>query len=429
MASKFFNDLKGARQGLWLFIPLLIVYSFSYFQRTAVPGTVFTQLLKEGFNAENIALIGSSFLFIYSLFQLVVGILADKFGGTRVVIVGGFLFVFGSILLPYCTSLSMMCLARFITGVGASSLYLSLVRETDRIFGRKNYSVFLGVVYFVGYSGGIFGSLPFAYLCSIWDWRYLLIIIGIASIVAYIVFLISSRKTPIPPINRQVSFSFKTWYDIFKNPYTLMVAFCSSANFGVYYIILSVFGKKFLEDCGNFSSNMAATVIMFLTFTCMCTIFSVGVAVRLMKNRRKVFMYFACGTNLLTTISMLCCLVFNLTPKIFVVGYILYAFASGFAIVYNMALQELNAKDIMTFVTGINNMCNYLFVSIGAIVVGKILDCFTPIIKDGIAHYPVQAYTTVFIIMLVLSSISMTLTFFIPETKGHYLHLKAADRK
>ena len=74
MASKFFNDLKGARQGLWLFIPLLIVYSFSYFQRTAVPGTVFTQLLKEGFNAENIALIGSSFLFIYSLFQLVVGI-------------------------------------------------------------------------------------------------------------------------------------------------------------------------------------------------------------------------------------------------------------------------------------------------------------------------------------------------------------------
>ena len=429
MSSTFFKDLKSSRQGLWLFIPLLVIYSFSYFQRTAVPGTIFNQLLSEGLNAEKIAIIGSSFLFVYSLFQLVVGILADKFGGTRVVITGGFLFVLGSIMLPYCTNFHAMCIARFITGLGASSLYLSLVRETDRIFGRKNFSVFIGVVYFVGYGGGMFGSLPFAYMCSMWDWRNLLVIIGFISLFAYAVFLVSSRKTPLPPINRQISFSWKTWRDIFKNPYTVMITFCSSANFGVYYIILSVFGKKFLEDCGNFSSNVAATVIMFLTFTCMCTIFSVGVCVRLMGNRRKMFMYIASITNLTTTIMMLCCLIFKLTPTILIIGYLLYAFASGFAMVYAMTLQELNAKDIMTFITGINNMCNYLFVSVGAVVVGKILDCFTPVLKNGISHYPTQAYTTVFFIMLVLSITSMCLTFFIPETRGHYLHLKAANRK
>ena len=40
----FFKDVAVQRKGLWIFIPLLGLYVFSYFQRSAVPGQIFTQL-------------------------------------------------------------------------------------------------------------------------------------------------------------------------------------------------------------------------------------------------------------------------------------------------------------------------------------------------------------------------------------------------
>ena len=65
-----------------LFIPMLLLYASSYFQRTAVPGTIFSQLQADlGLNAFQIAGIGASFVYIYALSQLVVGMLADKYGG------------------------------------------------------------------------------------------------------------------------------------------------------------------------------------------------------------------------------------------------------------------------------------------------------------------------------------------------------------
>lgn len=75
-----------------LFVPLLLLYASSYFQRTAVPGTIFSQLQADlGLNAFQIAGIGASFVYIYALSQLVVGMLADKYGGARVVTAGGIL--------------------------------------------------------------------------------------------------------------------------------------------------------------------------------------------------------------------------------------------------------------------------------------------------------------------------------------------------
>ena len=160
------QELLQNKRGFWLFIPLLLIYACSYFQRTALPGTIYNTLVQElGFNAAQMATLGASFVYTYAVFQLISGALVDRFCGARVVVIGGFVFIAGTLLFPLCHSTGMLYLARMLTGIGASTMYLSLVRETDRLFGRKNYAVFFGIAYFCGYGGGLIGSLPFELLC------------------------------------------------------------------------------------------------------------------------------------------------------------------------------------------------------------------------------------------------------------------------
>ena len=425
----FFKDLGQQKKSLWVFIPLLSLYVFSYFQRTAVPGQLFDKFSQEGFSAEQIATISASFILVYSLSQLFVGMLADKFSGVRVVIVGGLLLGVGSLLMPLFKSLAMINFCRVIMGLGGSTMYLCLVKETDRLFGRKNFSVFLGIIYSVGYIGGMFGTLPFVWLCETYYWRNVLLVIGIISLLAYFFFVgvIVVRREPFPPIAR-ISFTFKPLFAIARNPYSWLVLFCSSVNFGMYYTIQSFCGKKFLEDCGNFSSEAAATVIMFLTLTCMLTIMGVGIIIKVIGNRRRPMMRVASGVNLFTSILMFATLYFQALPSwLFVPGYLLYAFASGFAMAYTMTGQEMNSRDLMTTATGFNNMGNYLFVAVGSWGIGKLLDSFiegTKVAGQAVV-YPREAYIAVFGIMLAVSFISFCLMFLAPETRGHYLHLKS----
>jgi len=39
--SSFFEDMRKSRRALWLFVPFMLLYACSYFQRTAIPGTTF----------------------------------------------------------------------------------------------------------------------------------------------------------------------------------------------------------------------------------------------------------------------------------------------------------------------------------------------------------------------------------------------------
>jgi MFS family permease len=145
------QKIYSKREALRLFIPLLLIYAASYFQRTALPGTIYDTVSTDlHIGAEQVAYISSAFVYAYSLPQLAIGMLIDRFCGSRVVVFGGLIFVAGALWMPFCTSLPLVYASRAVTGLGASTMYLSLVKETDRLFDRKNYALMIGIAYFIG---------------------------------------------------------------------------------------------------------------------------------------------------------------------------------------------------------------------------------------------------------------------------------------
>src|SRR5690349_24511833 len=85
----------------WAFATMAGVYFFAYFHRSAVPGTIFNELQQEWhLSASAIVALGSVALWIYGAMQLVAGILIDRYGGTRMLLIGGTISAVGATLFP-----------------------------------------------------------------------------------------------------------------------------------------------------------------------------------------------------------------------------------------------------------------------------------------------------------------------------------------
>ena len=412
---------------VWLvFIPLMLFYASSYFQRTAIPGTTFSLFQQEyGFSAAQIANLTASFVYVYAVFQLVVGMLADKYSGIRIVTVAGAIFCCGVVAFPFCGDrIHLLYVCRFLMGLGASSLYLSLVKEADRLFGRKNYSVIIGIIYFVGYSGGLFGTLPFGALCRRFHWIGLLSWVSAITVALYGFFLLVKKNVPMAPIS-PAKLSLKPLVKIMKMPYSWMLVFSSTTVFSFNSISQMVFGKKFLQDTAGLSEGAAEATVFCQTFVCMCALLSGGILTRITKNRRKPLIITAPALTLFTALLMLCAIKFQLSAFFYIAGMILFAMASGLAVVYPMAMQEFNSRDSITLATGFNNNCNYLGIAIFSPLAGMLLDRFKMV---GVVNYPPEAYLWLYSLALIPAVAAVVVACFIPETGGHFLHQKYQNK-
>ncbi len=427
MSGSFWQEMKEKKHVWLLFFPLMLFYAASYFQRTVIPGTTFNEFqVTYGLSAAEIAGLSAAYVYIYAFCQLIAGMLADKYGGTRIVTVTGAVFCVGVIGFPFCNgNLTLMYVFRFLAGLGSSGLYLSLVKEADRLFGRKNYSVMLGIVYFVGYSGGLFGTYPFAWLSGYFFWNNMLIAAGFVSLGLYLWFLGARRVVPAAPVRKE-PLSLRPLWQVVKNPLSWLINFCSTVNFSCYAIIQMVFGKKFLQDVTGWSDTGASAVVFGQTLVCMFALLSGGIQSRITGNRRKPLMIFASGLVLANTVMMLLAVTCGLPAWIYAVGVLLYAAGSGFSIVNTLAVQEVNARDCLTLASGFNNSVNYLTIAIFSPLIGALLDTFAgDAVRSSAGHivYPMEAYQTVFALLLIPTVCGVLVSiFFIPETKGHFLH-------
>ena len=136
------------------------LYFFANVQRVGIPGAVFDRLQQSYTGSPSgIAGLGAAFMFAYALMQPLTGLLLDRYGSGRVLIGGGLLFTAGMIWFASSGSLPAAYGAQILGGLGAGSLYLTLVRDNIRLF-RGRYNLTLAIIILIGYSGGIAANAP-----------------------------------------------------------------------------------------------------------------------------------------------------------------------------------------------------------------------------------------------------------------------------
>ena len=142
ITTLIFQQARQKRRELIMLASMITLYFFSYLQRVAVPGTIFNELQLD-FNASAVAItaLGALFLYVYGFWQIFAGMLADRFGGLRMLLIGGLLMTVGALVFPLARSLPLLYTTRVLVAFGASFMYISLIKEIDTLFDRRHFAM------------------------------------------------------------------------------------------------------------------------------------------------------------------------------------------------------------------------------------------------------------------------------------------------
>lgn len=420
---------RERRFAVALFVFGLMLYFVVNIHRVALPGQIFSELQTElKVSASAIAALGTSFMYIYAIIQLLVGVMVDRYGGMRVLALGGVVLSVGTLLFAFSTSYWMLFLSRGIVGLGCGCAYLSIVKECARLY-RSRFTMVLGFVVLFGYSGGIAGTYPFVRIVNAYGWRAGML--GIAALGIFVVAGIALlwRYVKKPPINHAAVLSFEPYRQGFSNLHNLTGIFSFSMSFGLYYVVLTVIGKKFLEDVGGLTPEMASLCCTGMVLISAVSNQLTGILSSLVGNRRKPFILWQ--TRFIPTGSLLVLGALLFLPRGAVLGYVLVAaflviaMSSGFSPITNAILMEVNPAALTGVGVGIGNFSSYAFVALFSSLVGGVLDIFSgqaTVDAAGVLHYPDAAYLVLFVIFLLLGAGAHAMARRLRETYGYNIN-------
>ena len=176
----------------WMF------YIFAYFSRVE-PGVLVDYLMKDfSLNATQIGSIVSMLYVPYVAMQIPWGILVDKLGYKIIISLCCALCSIGVLIFASSTASWHLVLARIIIGFSSSAAYLSCGKVITETLPEKKYSMFMGITFFMGSMGGVFGTTATATLANHFGWRnltYTMAIIGFIIAISAFVFLKIDTKS------------------------------------------------------------------------------------------------------------------------------------------------------------------------------------------------------------------------------------------
>ncbi|MBQ7694837.1 MAG: MFS transporter [Lentisphaeria bacterium] len=396
----------------------VVIYFFANLQRVAIPGSIFDELQHDlNAGAKYITALGSMFMYVYAAGQLVVGLLDDRYGGERVITFGALLFCLGSVLFPFCTALPMLYFSRLLVGMGASAIYLSLVKILAFRF-PKNFPVLLGFFLLWGYAGGIVGTAPLVYMVKALSWRTAMAVIAGATVASYLLFLLSRHAVRLPPVTH-APFSFRIFGELLKKRHNRSIFLYSACSFGTYYCIHTVIGKKFLEDFCKMSVTGAAWTMTVFGVLASVSAFCMALISRWCGNRRKIFLVISGGVALFSygfiLLSLLCD--WRNNPFIPVLLCAVAWFANQGTIVVP-TMKDTNTPETMGTVVSLSNGIAYLAVALLGNATGLLLDFFVPERVGNTLVYTNNSYLAVFGLFFLLSFGTLISACRLRDTRG-----------
>ncbi len=397
------------------------LYFFSFFQRVAIPGSIFNDLQSHySISAAAVTRLSAIYLFVYAVMQPFAGYLADRFGGIRVVLVSGVLLCAGSMLFPFSRITTELYLCRALVGLGASTMYLCMVKETDHYFGGKNFAPIFGLLCFIGYSGGLAGTRPFRMLVEALGWQKACVYVAAATIIMLVFTWIMMMKVDRDKIIRPKMHILQSIKLVFSNklsyPLLLTTPFC----FSLYFTIQATIGPKVLEDFCGISSLTATNYTFIMMFCTISSMLLSGMVSRVLGNKRKLFIIVYSVSTLFAMLILLLATIFKFPSWVFLIGYIFPAISAGFTPVTVSMMKELNRADNAAVAVGMMNTVTYGMVAIMSQVTGRILDLFrdSATVINNATIYPRIAYITLFGVFLFVALIPFIASFFSRETNG-----------
>jgi len=403
-------------------IALIVLGSILYFManlhRVAVPGAMFDVLADDlKTTAHAVTALGAVFMYSYAFGQLVIGVLIARFGGFRVVTVGSLLFFIGSLLFPFAGELPLLYISRFLIGLGSATFYLGMINETRRLVPKKNFGIVLSLILFVGYLGGIIANAPLVVCMHQIGWRETFFLTGVVTALLAVLFIFIDRAVKHVEIDKSVHMDLELFKATFANKKNLNLYAFACTNYGLYYVIQTVIGKKFLEDFCLMPVMKAATILSIMGFMYAIAGSVLAFVSKAVLNRRTIFLRLSALNTLFVFGFILLCVCFDIKSPLIALGFFTISFGASLSPLLVPLLHDYNGSRVANTSISVMTCGFYLVVAVLGSVVGFCLDNFSHFSFGNNTVVQHSAYIAIFGILFVLAINSFMNVFKIEESK------------
>jgi predicted MFS family arabinose efflux permease len=154
---------------MWLFPLLFFAYPFIL---RLWPGLMMNQIMDQfSIGASHFGMLAAFYYYGYSVMQIPVAILLDRFTARRIIFAFALLCGFATLMFTYTSNFYLALLSRFLIGAGSAVGFLGVSKVLSEWFPKVQYARMVGFSFTFGLMGGIYGGRPVSIRIETYGWQ------------------------------------------------------------------------------------------------------------------------------------------------------------------------------------------------------------------------------------------------------------------
>jgi sugar phosphate permease len=142
--------------------------------------------------------LSSLYFWVYAPMQIVVGLLLDRYGARRFVLLGSFCCAAGVLVFAADSHVLVGEFGRLLTGFGASFAFVAALWLVNHWFAPERFALLSGIVNAVGMLGAAIGGVVLSGLIGSAGWREVFVATGGVGMTIFVLALVFLREPPSP---------------------------------------------------------------------------------------------------------------------------------------------------------------------------------------------------------------------------------------
>lgn len=401
-------------------------YLFGFFQRVT-PASLAGDLMRDfDLSAAALGNLSAFYYYAYAAMQIPTGVLVDRFGPSRLFLVGAVLSGIGAVLFGLAESVATASLGRALIGASHGMAWVSMLKLVTHWFPASRFGTLTGLSLAVGTAGAVLAGPPLRALADAFGWRTVIAFSGVLALLLAAAIKIVMRDDPLdrrymtyaPPsahsATREHAPILASLAEIFRFRNTWLIPIVNSGTVGAFLAFTGLWGVPFFVQTHALSVKEASSI----TSTMLILFALGGPAFGHLSDRWRLRKRpFALGTVALVAGFGVLALFPNaplalLVPLLLAAGFGVSAMALSFAYV-----KESVPVRHQGTATGVANAGVMVGTLIQMPVIGLILDAhWNGVSVNGVRQYDLAAFQLALLFLLGWITMSFVLLLFTRET-------------
>ena len=261
------NKQKITGLALTIWFTCAFFYALEYFIRSST-GALLDDFMKEPYNLStlSISLFSSAFYWAYVLAQIPAGILVDRFGVKKVMVVSTAIFSVAIFIATAFTSESALLLYRVLAGFGGGFAFLCALKSISIWLPNRLFPMFTGFTQFLLYTGATLSAAPLVLLSKHFSIPEIMMGVFIISLIV-LLFSIFAIKTHPDFVKNSTTgakkSSFKDILEVVANKQIWLNGFYCFTIYGTTVLFADLWGIRYLQLTG-FTEAQAGLCTSFI---------------------------------------------------------------------------------------------------------------------------------------------------------------------